>query len=143
GTVAASGGGDGSVRLWDLPKQRVQSVLKGHQGRVQGLAVSPDGETIATGGDGKSIRFWDAANGPERTVGANLPPRVRGLAFSSDATLLAAAVDRDVYYWKLNNRHEPGILHAHQRPIAGLVFLPGRLELVTFAGDKTVRFWDL
>jgi hypothetical protein len=29
GTGAASGGGDGAVRLWDLPKQRLQTVLKG------------------------------------------------------------------------------------------------------------------
>ena len=143
GKLVASGGGEGTVRIWNIENRRERAVLRGHTGRVLGLAWPPDGETIATGGEDNTIRLWNATSGKEIEVLAKLPKPVQALAYSSDGTMLAAAVDREIMYWKLNGRRELRVLHGHQRTISGLAFLPGRLELATFASDKTVRIWDL
>ncbi|HEY3964873.1 MAG TPA: WD40 repeat domain-containing protein [Planctomycetaceae bacterium] len=143
GTSVASGGGDGTVRIWDLEDRSQEAVLRGHTGRVLGLAWSPDGTTIVTGGNDNSIRIWDLTSGKEVSVWANLPRPVRGLDISDDGKTVAAALGMDVYYWPIDNRDARRVLRGHRQPISGFAFLPGGQELVTFASDKTVRIWDL
>jgi WD40 repeat protein len=143
GTTVASGDGDGTVRLWDVAGQREKFVLRGHEGRVQGLAWSPSGDTLVTGGADKSMRLWDANTGKEIAVWPTLPRQVRVLALSRDGQTLAAALDTDISYWKIDNRRERQLLRGHLRPIAGMVFLREGLELASFASDGTVRIWDL
>ncbi len=143
GKIVASGGGDGTTRIWNIANKREKLVLKGHSGRVLGLAWSPDAETIVSGGLDKSVRLWNASTGTEIAKFENLPNAVHSLAISSDGTTLAAAVENEVFYWNLRNLREPHLLYGHQRVISGLAFVPGKLELVTFANDKSVRIWDL
>jgi WD40 repeat protein len=69
--LLASGGDDGTVRLWDpATGQPAGPPLEGHTGSVRALAAVPlrDGRTVlASGGDDPTVRLWDLANG--RLVG--------------------------------------------------------------------------
>src|SRR5262249_59197264 len=44
----ATGGADGTVRLWDVASGTERTVLKGHSDAVWALALSPDGGTVAS-----------------------------------------------------------------------------------------------
>jgi len=48
GSLLASAGAGGSVRLWSLPDGRPMATLDGHTGGVFDLAVSPDGSYLAS-----------------------------------------------------------------------------------------------
>jgi hypothetical protein len=61
GQTIASGGADGTVRLWSKSGQPL-GEFKGHQGRVRSVSVSPDGQTIASGGDDRTVRLWRGAS---------------------------------------------------------------------------------
>jgi WD40 repeat protein len=92
-TLVASGGGDGTIRLWDAATgQPIGEPLRGQEGQVNSLAFSPDGRVLASGGGDGTIRLWDAATG--QPIGEPLrghEDSVYRVAFSPDGTTVAAA----------------------------------------------------
>ena len=46
----ATGGDDGTIRLWQYPNTEPIHVIKDHSGGVRGLAFSPDGALMASAG---------------------------------------------------------------------------------------------
>jgi WD40 repeat protein len=79
GTVLASGGFKGSVRLWEAQSGRPLRTLEGHTSAVQALAWSPSGELASSGWD-KTVRVWKADGTLEQTLGGFVRP-VYGLAW--------------------------------------------------------------
>lgn len=55
-----AGSASGEVRV-HLPRSRYRDRWPAHDGKVEALAVSPDGGLVATGGRGRAIRLWRPA----------------------------------------------------------------------------------
>ena len=68
GSWLASGGQDGTVRIWDVATGRERAILDGHTSVVTAVAVAPDGSWLASGGDDGTVRIWDVATGQTRTL---------------------------------------------------------------------------
>src|SRR5262249_46183867 len=49
----------GQAQLWDVATGEPRQLLKGHRGRVEGVAFSPDGTRLATGSVDSTILIWD------------------------------------------------------------------------------------
>jgi WD40 repeat protein len=58
GTVLASAGGDGIVRLWDVNSGELLSTLAGHEDAVTSLSFSPDGSILVSGGLDGRLLLW-------------------------------------------------------------------------------------
>ena len=58
----ASGGNDGTVRVWDVATGKESATLK-HSDFVQGLAFRPDGKALTTGSIDGVVRHWDLKGG--------------------------------------------------------------------------------
>ncbi|MFZ5483728.1 MAG: caspase family protein [Pseudomonadota bacterium] len=95
---------DKTIRVWQLPEQRLVSVLRvpidqGHEGQLFGLAVSPDGRTVAAGGwtgwdwEGTaSVYLFDVASGElTRRIGG-FRDAIHALAWSPDGAYLAVGL---------------------------------------------------
>lgn len=55
----ATGGSDGSVRLWDVSTRSLaQALPEAHANLVWGLAFSPDGSRLVSGSDDKSLALF-------------------------------------------------------------------------------------
>jgi WD40 repeat protein len=61
GTMAASTGGDGTLRLWDVPGRRLVRTVALSDPRSP-IAFSPDGKTVCLPGNHRALVF-DVADG--------------------------------------------------------------------------------
>jgi WD40 repeat protein len=95
GRLLATGGDDGTPRLWDATtRQPVGDPLSGHTDTVLAVAFSPDGRLLATGEHDGTVRLWDT--GTRQPVGDPFSGHtdwVNAVAFSPDGRLLATAGD--------------------------------------------------
>ncbi|MFH1719735.1 MAG: hypothetical protein ABIF19_20475 [Planctomycetota bacterium] len=57
----ASGGNDGTVRLWNMVLHEQVVVLEGHGSAIWDIAFSPDGHTLASANYDGTIKLWRAA----------------------------------------------------------------------------------
>jgi WD40 repeat protein len=104
GTLLASAGADGTVRLWDTVTTRSHGKpLEDHTDAVNAVAFSPTGTRLATAGADGTVRLWATATG--RLRGEPLEGHggaVNGVAFSPDGALLVTAgIEQTVLLWDL------------------------------------------
>src|SRR5262249_12065142 len=68
GRTLASGGAEGTIKLWDVATGKLRATLKGHTSTVQSVTITADGKTLASGSNDSTIRLWDLATLKERAA---------------------------------------------------------------------------
>jgi WD40 repeat protein len=66
-------------------------TLRGHAGRVTGVAINPDGTILATSGVDGTVRLWDMATGEQILTLTGHSLAVTGVDFSPDGRYLVAS----------------------------------------------------
>jgi WD40 repeat protein len=89
GTLVASCGDDGIVRLWDVATGNTKAELKGHDGIVRQVLFSPDGRLVASLGDDGTLRVWDVVEHNERSLVEVTGEFLWYAAFSPDSRHIA------------------------------------------------------
>jgi|GEM_PF-2295707 len=56
--VAATGGRDGTIRIWDTTKGEKLAESAAHTGIVNALSFDAEGELLASGGQDEQVRLW-------------------------------------------------------------------------------------
>lgn len=62
GRFLATGGGDKSVRLWDVATRKELCRFDGHIDHVSCVDFSPDGKTLASASADGTVLFWDVSS---------------------------------------------------------------------------------
>jgi WD40 repeat protein len=155
GSLLATAGADGHVRLWNPATGRsVGKPLPADPGSgnpVDGVAFSPDGKLLASAGPDGYVRLWNPATG--KPTGQPLPAdpgpngSVNAVAFSPHGNLLATAGgDGYVRLWNpVTGRSAGQPLPADPSPTGGVVavsFSPSGKLLASAGGDGFVRLWN-
>jgi hypothetical protein len=153
GAWLATGGGDGTIQLWDLrapdPWARSRLVLRGHEKPVEHLAISPNGRWLASSAAGV-LRLWNLA-ARDLAAGSLLlqpsGPRLGMVTFSGNSRWLVAGPgeqEEKTIAWDLradDPRAKPIVLPTR----AALDVCPNHRWLLGGVRPKaeTIPIWDL
>ncbi len=147
GQLVASGGYDGTVRLWDLKGKEVALVV-GNQKRVTSVSFSPNGSKLAATGTDGFIYLWDVQGNQltKLTKFAGKQGGISTVTFSLDGSKLVTAGDGSVHFWDLKGNllskfaaHNQG----NEVWVTSVSFSPDGSKLATTGFDGTARLWDL
>jgi WD40 repeat protein len=137
--LIASGGADGTVRLWDADGHG--RVIDKVGAEVRATAFSPDGDTLAVATADGVIRRYAGPNWDRVEPNLNHGAEIRDLAFTHDGSVLAS-VGRDlmVRLWQLDG--DPlAALAPHATDVRAVAFLPDDRSAVSASNDGRVRVW--
>ncbi|MFD1537587.1 NACHT and WD repeat domain-containing protein [Nonomuraea guangzhouensis] len=153
GSIIATGGDDGVVRLWDTVSHRQLGAPIVHKGNLCVLAFqaafSPDGKVLATACF-TGVLFWDVST--RRPLGGPLDAKagVSAMTFSPDGRTLATSTPEGaVRLWDVATRRQIGADIGRpdhgsvRKAIKEVAFTPDGKRLITAGADDTARIWDI
>jgi hypothetical protein len=143
GAWLASGGADGTIRLFDVALGKAQRTLAGHAGPVLAVAFSPDGQWLASGSADRSIKLWEVASGRLVRTLTNHLGAVEAVVFGRPASgvhaLASAGADATVRLWQPEIGRLVRIICGHEGAVLDLCYTPDGGRLLSAATDGRVR----
>ncbi|KAJ3117775.1 hypothetical protein HK098_006122, partial [Nowakowskiella sp. JEL0407] len=148
GVHLATGGGDCTVRVWDLSTETPKWTGTGHSNWVQIVAWSPDCNILASGSMDKTIILWNLKTGEK--LGSPLRAHtqcVTSIAFepfhlnSSSSRFASASKDCTVKVWDSRTRTCLFTVSQHTAPVM-CVKWGGEGLIYSGSRDRTVKVWD-
>ena len=147
GRVLASGGADGTLRLWNVAThQPLGDPISDHTGDVYSVAFSPDGKVLARASADGLIHLLTVAT--RRPLGTPLTGHTRpvnSIAFSPDGkTLASGSLDATIRLWNVASGQPVGKpLTGHTGDVYCVAFSPDGKLLASGSADGTIRLWDV
>ena len=143
GTRLASGGGDGTIVLWDAATGDSLQTLVGHSDVVANVVFSPDGAYLASASQDETVRVWSVETGEALRTLEGHSNMVFGVAWSPAGTrLVSAGAEGRVRVWSVETGALLAEFEEHADEITSIAFRPDGAYLATTSIDGTVRLWD-
>ena len=144
----ASGGNDNKIIVWDTKVQGEMVRFSEHQAAVKALAWNPDAPNILASGGGKSdrcIKFWNMHTN-KRLASFDTGSQVCNMMFSKNSKELVSTHGyslNEIIVWNYPTMEKVASLTGHSSRVLYLGMSPDGENIVTGAGDETLRFWNV
>ena len=148
GSQLASGGNDNNLMIWNLHSPKPIMCSNSHLAAVKAIAWSPHQHNILATGGGtadRTIRFWNTSTF-ENVLKYDTGSQVCNLVFSKTSNELVSTHGfslNQINIWKLPNLTKTATLIGHTFRVLYLGLSPNGQNIVTGAGDQTLKFWNV
>ncbi len=147
GHLFATGGWNGTARIWDLTtkKEKIPPLMHDCD-YVYAVAFSPDGRFLATGSDkiAKYAQLWDCETGKRIRVFEGHTKSVRSVAFSKDGKrLLTGSLDKTAALWDVETGKRLIEFHGHSLSVNSVEFSPDETQIVSTGQDGTAVVYQI
>lgn len=140
----ASGAGDRTIKIWDMPTGSLKLTLTGHISTVRGLAVSPRHPYLFSCGEDKMVKCWDLeTNKVIRHYHGHLSGVYTLALHPTLDVLVTGGRDGAARVWDMRTRSNIHVLSGHTQTVSDLVCQEADPQVITGSLDSTVRMWDL
>lgn len=138
GKLAATGGSDGTVKVWQLSDGKLLGTFAGQRSRITCLAFSPDSRWVAAA-IGRNGVVFDAATQRRSIVLNGHDESVNGIAFSKDGKrVITASSDMTYKLWDPATGANVLTILAEATPW-NAKFHPDGKSIVLLTLDQTIR----
>ena len=148
GSQLASGGNDNNLMIWNLHSTKPIMCNNSHLAAVKAIAWSPHQHNILATGGGtadRTIRFWNTSTF-QNILKYDTGSQVCNLVFSKTSNELISTHGfslNQINVWKLPNLQKTATLIGHTFRVLYLGLSPNGQNIVTGAGDQTLKFWNV
>ncbi|MBT3218828.1 MAG: WD40 repeat domain-containing protein [Proteobacteria bacterium] len=132
--TVATGGDDGSIRLWDHESGERLTQLPGHQGPITAVTFAVHGQHIASSGIDGLVCIWDT-QGLSLLHTLNIGKPVTDIVFLDNEQMLVA-MDGGLELWRLGNGKRASKMKAGKHP--RLALGPAKVLLVGDHSGATI-----
>lgn len=137
----ASGGADGTVKLWSFNSEESIADITGHvPHRVARVAFHPSGRFLGTACYDSSWRLWDLEQKQEVLHQEGHSKGVHCIAFQSDGSVcVTGGLDAFGRVWDLRTGRCIMFMEGHLNAIYGVDFSPNGYHIATASGDNSCK----
>lgn len=148
--LLATGSRDGVVILWKYKTGKRVSRISFHQGAIQAVVISPNGQYLAsTGEDGQAIIYrirsgdGEFISGPEHCQITGHSDAINDLSFSPDSChIVTCSSDGTIQLWDSENGKNLLKIQTKHGKLMNAKFAPNGKRVVVLA-TRSVSVWDL
>ncbi|KAI8901526.1 WD40-repeat-containing domain protein [Globomyces pollinis-pini] len=148
GNQLASGGNDNKLLIWDIRQTSPITQFSDHIAAVKAISWSPHTHGILASGGGtadKCIRIWNTSTSSLLNH-IDTGSQVCNLAWSKNSSEIVSThgySQNQINIWKYPSMQCSATLTGHSFRVLYLAMSPDGQNIVTGAGDETLRFWTV
>jgi WD40 repeat protein len=162
GSLLASGGGDGTVKIWDAHQHELIRTIAAHTGSVRAVVWLQGGSTLASGSEDGTVKFWNVETGtllhaiaPRAAIAdKNKRAQVLALAVAPDGKTVAAGysaatsptgnpyTEGELVLLDARGGKTTRVLAHGGGAVSAVAFSPDGSTLASGSGDTTIRLWN-
>ena len=144
GSLVATGGDDGKVKLWNTGSSFCFVTFTEHEASVSGLVFTPSGKVVLSSSLDGTVRAFDMARYRNfKTLTTPRPVQLGCVGVDSSGDLVAGGGTDvfEVYLWSMTTGRLTEVLSGHEGPVGHLAFspAPASSQMATVSWDGNLR----